>query len=453
MSKSTQTYHFRLKVLQFLIISFRTIKLDNTPKVSSQNDANTTQKLQQGDDAGSLQMRTSLNKSHQSPAHKPPLSLNDLAPRTQGFQQALAHPPTPPPEEDEAEAMDWTPSQRPLPPAKTYLQAKPVPVPSPFYGRLPPAPKSQAHKLRNPTISSSYPVPFERENFFNRQNPIDEQDKYSEIGTEADALSRRPSVASPAFAPPRFFPPQSDEIDTGLESIFSGAFNIDETPHEVRSARQQDESTPKSSLRRNPVSIILRLIFIFSLSISVAAWSNASNSPNSTVRIHLSSLSAAILVAFLGIMLTIQRTDYPWLWIDIIIYSSEIGFAAMIGSAIQTKTIGYDRLRLPGLILLCGMILQEILVVASPLFNARQSSQTGQPPSSEGSNPSSQSQQNPPFTTPRTLPPESFSRFATIVPSEDLPHAKRVTRSKARMENFNTAGSNTASKFGGLSLG
>lgn len=451
MSKPTQPYRYRLKAPQFLIISFRTTKLDNTPKVSSQNDVNTTQKLQQRDDAGSLQVRTNLNKSHQSSAHKAPLSLNDLAPKTQRSQPALGHPPTPPPEDDGADAMDWTPSQKALPPAKTYLQAKPVPVPSPFYGRLPPAPKSQAHKLRNPTISSSYPVPSERENFFNRRNPIDEQDEYSEIGTEVDSLSRRPSIASPAFAPPRFFP-QSNEIDTGLESIFSGAFNIDETPHEVRSARQQNESTPESSVRRNPVPIILRLIFIFSLSLSAAAWSNAPNCPKLTVRMHLSSLSAAILVAFLGIMLTIQRTDDPWLWINIIIYSSEIGIAAMIGSAIQTKTIDYDRLWLPGLILLCGMILQEGFAVASPLFNTRPS-QTGQPPSSQKSNSSSQSQQQSPPTTPRTLPPESFSRFATIVPSEDLPHSKRVTRSKARIENRNTAGINTTPRLGGLSLG
>lgn len=451
MSKPIQTYCVRLNALQFFIISFRTIKLDNTPKVSSQNDTNTTQKLQQGDDSGSLQMRTNLSKPNSSSAYKPPLSLNDLAPKTPGHQPALGHPPTPPPDDDEAEVMDWTPSQKALPPARPYLQAKPVPVPSPFYGRLPPAPKSQAHKLRNPTTTSSYPVPSERENFFNRQNPIDEQDEYSEIGTEADSLSRRPSVASPTFAPPRFFP-QSNEIDTGLESIFSRAFNIDETPHEIRSARPQVGSTVKSSPQRNPIPVILRLVFIFSLSISVAAWSNAPNDPSSTVRIHLSSLSAAILVAFLGIMLTIQRTDYPWLWIDLIIYSSEIGFATMIGSAIQTKTIDYDRLRIPGLILFCGMILQEGLVVASPLFNTRQFSQAGQPPSSQGSNPSPQSQQEPPPTTPRTLPPESFSRFATIVPSEDLPHAKRVTRSKARIENRNTAGTITTPKFGGLSL-
>ena len=455
MSKSTQTYSFRLKALQFLIISFGTIKLDNAPKVSSQDDANTTQKFQRGDDGGSLQMRANLNKSHQSSANQPLMSLNDLAPlapKTQRSQPALGHPPTPPPEDEEADAMDWTPSQKALPPAKPYLQAKPAPVPSPFYGRLPPAPKSQAHKLRNPTISSSYPVPSERENFFNRQNPIDEQDEFSEIGTEADSLSRRPSVASPTFAPPRFFP-QSTETDTGLESIFSGAFNIDEIPHEVRSARQQNESTSKSSLQHNPIAIILRLILIFSLSISVAAWSNAPNGPDSSVRNHLSSLSAAIIIAFLGIMLTIRRTDYPWLWIDIIIYSSEIGFSAMIGSAIQTKTNGYDLLRLPGLILLYGMILHQCLDVASQLFNTHQSSQTGQPPSNQRSMSSPQSQQQSPPTTPRTLPPESFARSATIVPSEDLPHSKRVTRSKARIENRNTLGTNRTPNFGGLSLG
>lgn len=407
-------------------------------------------------------MRANLNKSHQPSAGQLPLSLNDLvplAPKAQGPQPALGHPPTPPPEEEDAEAMDWTPSQKALPPARTYLQAKPAPVPSPFYGRLPPAPKSQAHKLRNPTISSSYPVPSERENFFSRQTLTNEQDEISEIGTEADALSRRPSVASPAFAPARFFP-QSTETDTGLESIFSGAFNIDEIPHEVRSARQQHESTPKSPLRRNAVAIILRLIFIFSLCISVAAWSTASNGPNSKVRKHLSSLSAAIMIAFLGIMLTIRRTDYPWLWIDIIIYSSEIGFSAMIGSAIQTKTNGYDRLRLPGLILLCGMILHQCLDVVSQLFNTHhQSSRLGQksqPLSNNGSilSPQSQQQQQSPPTTPRTLPPDSFARFATIVPSEDLPHSKRVTRSKARIENrTNTARTNTTPRFGGLSLG
>lgn len=400
-------------------------------------------------------MRAKLNKSHQTSAGRPPLSLHDLAPlapRTQRLQPALGHPPTPPPEDEEAEAMDWTPSQKALPPAKTYLQAKPAPAPSPFYGRLPPAPKSQAHKLRNPTISSSYPVPSERENFFSRQNPIDEQDEFSEIGTEADFLSRRPSVASPAFAPPRFFP-QSTETDTGLESIFSGAFNIDEVPHEVRSARQQNESTSKPSLRRNPVAIILRLMFIFSLSISVAAWSTAPNGPNSSVRNHLSSLSAAIMIAFLGIMLKFQKTDCPWLRIHIILYSSEILFSAMIGSAIQTKSYGYDQLRLPGLILLCGMILHQCLDVAPQLFNTHQSSQIGKTPSNQGSSLSPQSQQQSPPTTPRTLPPESFARFATIVPSEDLPHSKRVTRSRARIENRTAAGTITTPKFGGLSLG
>lgn len=461
-----------LKALQFLIISFGTIKLDNTPKVSSQNEANTTRKFQKGDDAASLQMRANLNKSHQPSGGQLPLSLNDLAPlapKAQRSQPALGHPPTPPPEEEEAEAMDWTPSQKALPPAKTYLQAKPAPVPSPFYGRLPPAPKSQAHKLRNPTISSSYPVPSERENFFSRQTLIDEQDEFSEIGTEADALSRRPSVASPAFAPPRFFP-QSTETDTGLESIFSGTFNIDEIPPEVRSARQQNESAPKSPLRRNPVAIVLRLIFIFTLYISVAAWSTALNDPNSSLRNQLSSLSAAIMIAILGIMLTIRRRDYPWLWIEIIIYSSEICFSAMIGSAIQTNKTnnGYDRLRLPGLILLCGMILHQCLDLVSQLFinthhhqSSSQPEQPQAPSKNQGSSilspTQSQQQQQSPPTTPRTLPSsDSFARFATIVPSEDLPHSKRLTRSKAaRIENnrTTTARTNTTPRFGGLSLG
>lgn len=468
---------FRLKALQFLIISFGTIKLDNTPNVSSQNGANTTRKFQRGNDADSLQIRANLNKFHQPSAGKLPLSLNDLAPlaaKTQRLQPALGHPPTPPPDEEEAEAMDWTPSQKALPPAKTYLQAKPAPIPSPFYGRLPAAPKSQAHKLRNPTISSSYPVPSERENFFSRQTLIDEQDEFSEIGTEADALSRRPSFASTAFAPPRFFP-LSTETDTGLESIFSGAFNIEEIPHEVRAARQQNESTPKSPLRRNPVAIIFRLIFIFSLCISVAAWSTAPNGPDSSVRNQLSSLSAAIMIAFLGIMLTIRRRDYPGLWIDITIYSSEICFSTMIGSSIQTNkttTNGYDRLRLPGLILLCGMILHQCLDLVSQLFintHTHQSSsqpeqqQTQPPPTNQGSSvlsPQSQQQQqqkqsSPPTTPKTTLPSDSFARFATIVPSEDLPHSKRVTRSKAaRIENnrTTTARTNTTPRFGGLSL-
>ena len=196
-----------------------------------------------------VQQTSSISESNQpkgdlySSLAKPstrPFSINDFAPRAQ--QQPLPYqPPTPPPDENDDEAMDWTPSQetnfRPTTIYRSFdsaVQQTEQPQESPFHGRLPPNIVSQNHRLRNPPNQPTFRKAStkQKQAFFNSPNQRgwrdDDSDAISVAGTTVTDFSPM------KFTSPKFFPQSDHHAETGLEDILARSFTIAEEPAEIR---------------------------------------------------------------------------------------------------------------------------------------------------------------------------------------------------------------------------
>lgn len=385
-----------------------------------------------------------------------PFPLNDLAPDHVRSRPLPYNPPTPPPDADGFEEMDWTPSQQPLQPAPKYQMTMPkiAPQPSPFYGHLPPAPLSQAHKLRNPPNQPTFrqATVAQKQSFFNRRLSQLDRDNMSEASTECfDSPTKtvnQSEVASPRFAEPRFFPPSDYETDTGLESIFSKAFSIAEEPHELRVARelkQQQQSADGKSL--DVISPKLQALSFVTLAFSFLAWIFALSIPRLAVQIRLICLGVAAIVAGRGLLETVQRGKVYWRWSDMFVYSLELCSSVFLGKAskLPPKKGNSDELSMAGIAFLGIMFLQELWVWVSELEPTAPVSPTPLPkltptkPVVKSLSPKKKGKQSVPVVI---APPESNS----LVVTSD----RRITRSKSRPETMSAAATNG---LGGLSLG
>ncbi|MCJ1340549.1 hypothetical protein MMC09_005845 [Bachmanniomyces sp. S44760] len=243
-------------ILMF-IISHRTIQINYAPRVSFQDSPeplvvskkvptfpDPAARRLQGTTQTRFEAASRLSRSNAS------FPINSLAPRLNQSPAIPHKPPTPPPDEDDEEdAMDWQPtSTSPLFGPSTRSQ-QPISLPkgpSPFYGHLPPAPISQAQRLRNPPnqpalrrVSNE-----QRENFFRsminrRSTNSSETDNYStksNDGTEeAPQTGKLRRSHQPNMADPKFFP-AADMEDTGLESLFNAAFSLGDEPLTLQSS-------------------------------------------------------------------------------------------------------------------------------------------------------------------------------------------------------------------------
>lgn len=359
--------------------------------------------------------------------------------------------------------MDWTPSQQSLPSMPLYRQPKSTRVePSPFYGRLPQTPKSQAHKLRNPNQPTFQKASSaQKQNFFKRPQRQSDQDEVSELGSETESVStgiNRSKVSSPQFAPPKFFPVSDFLQDTGLESIFSKAFSIAEEPYELSSAR---ERRVQSNHSRHP-TLVVQIFCVLFLLFSILAWWYASRTPGLVTFLRFSSLGVAAIVAGLGLLQCTQRNEDHWSWIGMLFYTSELFFATVLGGVVKMQFTAADAngLRLVGLGLLGFMVLQESWIIFSTMSNGpklRPSNPLPTPDDSQTAKakakaPPSKSSDSADTRLSRTSPtPSTSSAFSTRHSQQSsVPPSLsgRTTRSsRSRLVNSPSSG------FGGLSLG
>lgn len=406
--------------VQFAVISFRSVKLDLAPRLLF-NDGlalltQQSQDLPQDDQhtraPGRQQSETPKARSAVQPR---PFPLNDLAPNQGRSQPPSYNPPTPPPEEDGLDEMDWTPSQQPFQPAppKPQLAIPTIAQPSPFYGRLPPAPLSQAHKLRNPPNQPTFrqATAAQKQSFFNnrRRSHLD-RDNISEASTEYfDSPVKtvlQSEAASPRFAEPRFFPQSDYERDTGLESIFSNVFSIEEEPHELRVAREQqlgEEQEQRSANQRQQAhhstgSKNLQAASFLILALSFLAWIFASSISFITIPIQLTCLAVAAIIAGRGLFETIRNNKIYWKWSDMFIYILELCSSLFLGKATSKtsplikhngRDIYGNELQIAGIALLGIMFLQEFWIWISISKFRRQPIAISHSASTEPSNPSS----------------------------------------------------------------
>jgi len=279
--------HSKLTPSQLIIVSYRTVYWDPTPLISLRSNYESLlspQQLEQSatsissqEPPGPISTTTNINaqvhRNFGDPTFQPPqqqrFDINLLAPNPpRPYQTNRYNPPTPPPESDDADTMDWTPSHT-LPSATPYHPPQPATrPPNPFYGNLPPRPISQAHALRNPILQA--PGPLERasaqqQNFFRRQpNSIQTpkqvvrgrsglSDMQLDDGTFSPTtdggVSEDLSPRKVDFRQPKFFPRKDHENDTGLENLFSSVFSLKDQPAAVHEDEETNEGFGASASR------------------------------------------------------------------------------------------------------------------------------------------------------------------------------------------------------------
>lgn len=443
------------------MISFRSTQLDLAPRVWPASLISQSEGIPEEENYyDQSQGQEQSDRLRTRPPFQPQaFSLNDLAPDRSRSRPPPYNPPTPPPDEDDFEEMDWTPSQQPLPPASNYRMPAPkiAVQPSPFYGRLPPAPLSQAHKLRNPPNQPTFRQASvaQKQSFFNRGRSHLEADDISEASSECfDSPTKsiiRSEVASPRFAEPRFFPPSDYERNTGLESIFSKTFSIAEEPHELRVARELKQQSANRHAH-NSLSLKLQALSIPTLAFSLLAWIFASSiSPRLAVYIRLACLGVATLVAGRGLLATVQRGKvYYWRWSDLFVYGVELVLSAVLGKATKVhppRNGSTDEVGMLGIAFLGVMFVQELWVLlwASKLD---ESSTTASVPGNPKPAPSAPP---PAIIMHSSSPPKKKEKRpkSSAPPPVVVASSGRTTRSQSRRESSSIA---ATSRLGGLSL-
>ena len=371
--------------------------------------------------------------------------------------------------------MDWTPTQQPFRPVASAHTLQPTPTrvqPSPFYGRLPPAPMSQAHQLRNPANQSTFrrTSAVQRRNFFkrmtNRESATgDDDSEYqdSEYDPDYDRVTNSPM--SPAshrsgMAPPKFFPQSDYHTDTGLESIFNAAFSLGDEPMEVRAAREGCEGQiVEHGYHSATRAKWQRIVSILLLLLACLAWSFSSTHATMALSLRLGALGIAATVAGIELLEAMQVDKAYWRLSDILVFAVELAFAVILGTAVNSssKLTAYtdDSLGTGPMWLLGGMVIQEMLMFAHQLRDLQMSSsgftsrnmQAGDMASSRG--PAAPSY---PLAGEGSLA-DAHQREARrpVADSTDQAlelHQPRVTRSKSKRESFVPSNS-----LSGLSLG
>lgn len=446
---------------QAAIASYRTVKMDYTPQFSLLDTSPKRLVARKPETAPSEYEEPCLSPS---PPHSeiesvssrttstvPFFPINALAPSS---YQSRRNPPTHPPDCVDEESMDWTPSQKyfqPNAPARfqgpTQSSAPPI-MPSPFHGRLPPAPICQAHKLRNPPNRLTFhrTPPKEQQNFFNsvtgRSTTLGGQDNTTKQGSDY-----------PEMAPPKFFPKSSSLSDTGLESLFAGVFSLTDEPPEVRVLQQEQEAQdPGHHFREPPPSAsIRRSLSIVLLFFASVAWKLVDMSLGIAVPVRVIALTVAAAVAGKNLVEALNMNKAYWVISDILLFGCELAAAISLTSAVTSPTGGrHEGVQTVGPGLLILLAVQEIWLLISAPKTGKSSSLWGSVPPTPTQPLSSQ------LVTTDALPPASQQTISQrVVPSTPSlqSQSQNTARTNRSMSRATAAVDSSSSGLLGLSLG
>ncbi|MCJ1358285.1 MAG: hypothetical protein MMC33_008284 [Icmadophila ericetorum] len=323
------------------LASYWAIQIDNTPfnpfleKSELHSEYATTQS-----GASSLHSLTKASRpagSSFTAQQQPPLfdqqfPINSLA-APQPHRPAPYHLPTPPPDDREDDAMDWTPSRANFEPEQRTPIHQPMPIgPSPFHGKLPPAPKSQAHRLRNPSQPHFTAASSERkQNFFERMTKGSPRVVGDGSDDEAASTPRRPQMADQ-----RFFPATEQKADTGLENIFNAAFSLRDEPPEVRALREQHETqTARQQNWTTNQTIWPRLLSFITSTVACVAWTSAPKYSQLAQPLQLAALGGAAVVAGMSFVDAARKDKDFRRYSSILIYFIQVTIATLLGSAVN----------------------------------------------------------------------------------------------------------------------
>lgn len=310
-----------------------------------------------------------------------PFSIMDFAPPKEQPHPSVYQPYTPPPDDDDNEAMDWTPSQeiKNLRPASSYRTSNAVSQqPQPFSYRE----NNRAnalHNLRNPTNQPMFHEGFERRDQEPYKTPKKNtmQDPYDEspLATpyEPSLAAGSPELSPIKFAQPKFFP-HTDREDLGLESLMANNFSLAETPREVRARRQQygKRRDEKQSKLDDAYAQWNGPAALFLLAISCMVWTSTPLRSLAAFQVHfrLAALCIAALVILKSLLPAVRKNSDRSLS-DIVLLAFELITTIMFGgvlrqrAAISSLEDGIKPLETPGIILIAVLIAQEGLILYS----------------------------------------------------------------------------------------
>ncbi|KAI9869796.1 MAG: hypothetical protein M1830_005083, partial [Pleopsidium flavum] len=412
-----------LSMLAFLaistMVSMRIVKIDKTPRVSWQENPEPLTQLRPPAKERTLWNGvTEPNPGHsdrfnpQSSAFIQPFPINNLAPASQQLYPPPYNPPTPPPE-DEPDAMDWTPTQKSFQPAPSHSLSRETRIPlgpSPFYGRLPAAPQSQAQRLRNPQNQPSFRKAStgKQQNFFNsmtgRQSSNEPQGRNPE----------RPENEGANYfemAPPKFFPRNDFRADTGLESLFDSAFSLRDEPPEIRAARERQQHLARCGDGSTAPGAWGRITGICSLGAALLAWKVAIAHPQSALHLRLGALGVAATIAGRALLEATGKTKPIWSLSDIFLFTIELAVSILLGSVASSHDSTNEAYDMMGMILLGGIMVQELwLLISAPKRLPRQSS----------------------VTAPATAPPSEHSNAEAMLSDASVSTGSNVTPQGSR---------------------
>ena len=426
----------------------RIVQIDRTPKVSWQESPESLTRLQPPTEAHTPHRPSKDPFANQSSRfYTQPFPISKLAPV---FQQPCAvpnHPPTPPPDH-EADPMDWTPTQPSFQPAPVHgLSQKPqiASIASPFYGRIPAAPQSQAQKLRNPQNQPSF-----------RKTTVEKQQNFSDNLTRRlpqptnQQNPGRPQNENPKpfeMAPPKFFPRDDFSTDTGLVNLFDAAFSLDDEPPEVQAARERQQQLSYRRESSQGRGAWARIASIFALGAAWLFWKAADTMPSAAFYLRLGSLGVSVTIVSCELWEATANTKAFWSLSDMLMFVTELAVSVFLGRiTISHDSIPstYDTL---GMILLGGMMMQEMWLFVSTQKHLPHQSTT------ETALPLPPSLEAPVLEpVPTAIPPPTHLGVKEppghISPSQVQLQEPRMTRSRSKRESFVPATS-----LSGLSLG
>ena len=253
----------------------------------------------------------------------------------------MYHPPTPPPEDeyDEME-VDVPETAYNLQPTIRKREDEPVWTgPSPFYGKIPPAPVSMERQLRNPPNKPSFQKtsPERQESFFNsmtRNRSRVSNGHELQGGSSSDGIEMRDA---------RLFTEQDRAAqETGLESWFTDFFSLGEPPVTTRPSSIPDQQTHPQEPSGSS-ELWSQLLSILSLLIALYCW----NIAPTTYRIlsqplYFTSIGIAAIVSGLRLRTTLTSKNLIN-HSDLLLCSLELFGAAFIGYRIrQALLAGYS---------------------------------------------------------------------------------------------------------------
>lgn len=248
--------------------------------------------------------------------------------------------PEPPSQVQYSEEMDWSPTQSkhrafkdfgpPKAPNQIFGQPDPGPNSSPFWYKVPPAPVTPAHKLRNGPKQLTKPV--EKQSIFTFG---------STNASKPNALTddENEGASKVAFAQPKFFAPSvSNPSDprSSLADLLNSSFTLSQDEPEDgehdETRQSNAEIANSGSLARTASVRNNRLLDVFTLAILLGAWFHATSASypySRDVMFGAMLLSMAIAIHLTGDAIRDLRHEKTPSWATIINTSLGIGELAV----------------------------------------------------------------------------------------------------------------------------